>query len=134
MFVPHNDGEALPNFIGKKQFWWCTNHNKRCRHTTNKCKGFNVGKGRPSKTNDSSQATTTSKSNKKKQKIVQALGAASQDEDDEETKRAFQALREQSLQLAVYGIALTIVLVYVSFYANDGRKYMSYVLKSRRLK
>jgi hypothetical protein len=102
-----------------------------------------VGKGRP-KTNDSSQAKSTSKSNKKKQKIVWALGAAAQDDDDKETdysedkewvsKRAFQALWEQSLQLAVYGIALIIVLIYVSFYANDGRKHTSYVLKSRRLK
>jgi hypothetical protein len=75
---------------------------------------------------------------------VQALGAAAQDEDDEETnyskdeewvaKQAFRALQEQSIQLAVYGIALVIVLIYVSLYANDGRKYMSYVPKSRRLK
>jgi hypothetical protein len=42
--------------------------------------------------------------------------------------------KEQSLQLAAYGIALMIVLIYVSFYANDGRKYTSYVPKSRRLK
>jgi hypothetical protein len=70
MFVPPKDGEAQPKVIGKKQFWWCTNHNKWCCHTTDKCKGFNVGKGHPSKTNDSSQATSTSKSNKKKQKIV----------------------------------------------------------------
>jgi len=85
MFVPPKDGEAQPKVVGKKQFWWCTNHNKWCRHTTDKCKGFNVGKGRPSKTNDSSQATSASKSNKKKQKIVRALGAAAQDDDDEET-------------------------------------------------
>jgi hypothetical protein len=85
MFVPPKDGEAQPKVVGKKQCWWCTNHNKWCRHTTDKCKGFNVGKGRPSKMNDSSQAMTASKSNKKKQKIVRALGAAAQDEDDEET-------------------------------------------------
>jgi hypothetical protein len=78
MFVPPKDGEAQSKVVGKKQFWWCTNHNKWCHHTTDKCKGFNVGKGRPSKMNDSSQATSTSNSNKMKQKIVQALGAATQ--------------------------------------------------------
>jgi polyhydroxyalkanoate synthesis regulator phasin len=81
MFVPPKDGEAQPKVVGKKQFWWCSNHNKWCHHTTDKCKGFNVSKGCPSKTNDSSQAMSTSKSNKKKQKIAQALGAAAQDED-----------------------------------------------------
>ncbi len=45
LFVPPKDGEAQPKVVGKKQFWWCTNHNKWCRHTTEKCKGFNVGKG-----------------------------------------------------------------------------------------
>jgi hypothetical protein len=43
-------------------------------------------------------------------------------------------LREQSLQLAVYGIALIIVLIYMSFYANNGRKYTLHVPKSRQLK
>jgi hypothetical protein len=83
MFEPSKDGEAQPKLVGNKKFWWCTKHSKWCRHTTEKCKGFNVSKGRP-KTNDSSQAMSTSKSNKKKQKIVQALGAAAQDDDDEE--------------------------------------------------
>jgi hypothetical protein len=34
MFVPPKDGEAQPKVIGKKQFWWCTNHNKWCRPPT----------------------------------------------------------------------------------------------------
>jgi hypothetical protein len=82
MFVPPKDGEAQPKLVGTKQFWWCTKHNKWCCHTTEKCKGFNIGKGHP-KTNDSSQAMSASNSNKKKQNIVQALGAAAQDDDEE---------------------------------------------------
>jgi len=84
MFVPPEDGETQPKIVATKPFWWCTKHNKWCRHTTEKCKGVNVGKGRP-KTNESSQEQqSSSSSNKKKQQIVRALGAAAQDDDDYE--------------------------------------------------
>jgi hypothetical protein len=69
MFVPPKDGEAQPKIVVTKPFWWCTKHNKWCRHTTGKCKGVNVGKGHP-KTNESSQEQSSSSSNKKKQQIV----------------------------------------------------------------
>lgn len=85
MFDPPKDGESQPKLVGTKPFWWCTKHKKWCRHTTDGCRGLNIGKGAPKSSNESSQASTSSnsKSNKKKQRIVRALGAAAQDDDEE---------------------------------------------------